>query len=196
MLIGAPERFGLLLAATSVLAGCAGTDSVLTRRTTVGALKSSVSHLEQENQKLRTQMATLESENREIEDRLVLEEEDNGMLKARLNDARHELGQRGGFVGEDETSTANRDDGWEKSDSAKTIPAGRPTRKGRKAPFAKIPSKSAESDDESSNPDDLLGLPRTHNRDDPGPQGMRDDDDRWLPVAQGTSESTSTKKVR
>ncbi|MHC5539857.1 hypothetical protein ACYOEI_16685 [Singulisphaera rosea] len=195
MLSGATKRFGLILAATCLLAGCSGTDSVLTRRTTVGALKSSVSHLEQENQKLRTQMATLESENREIEDRLVLEEDDNGMLKARLDDARHALSQNGGSLGEEGTSTANRDDGWGNSDSPKALPAARSTRKRRPSPFTKIPAPTAEGDDDASNPDDLLNLPRTHRRDDLGSQGMRDDD-KWLPVAQGTSESSSAKKVR
>ena len=64
----------MLLAATSLLAGCAQPGPILSRFTTIGTLKTSLSHLEFENQQLRSKVATLESENREIENRLVQEE--------------------------------------------------------------------------------------------------------------------------
>lgn len=77
------------------LTGCAQSGSLLSQRTTVGSLKTSVSHLEYENQQLRREVASLKGENREFENRLVQEEAINGDLTARLDDARSLLAQRG-----------------------------------------------------------------------------------------------------
>src|SRR5690348_418427 len=78
-----------------LLAGCAQTGTTFPRRTSMGTLKTSLSHLEYENQQLRREVAQLKTDTRDIEDRLVQEEAHNGELKATLDDARHLLSQRG-----------------------------------------------------------------------------------------------------
>ena len=60
-----------LLAAS---AGCSGQSSFLTGGPTVGQLKTSLSHLEYENEQLKKKTAKLERENRSMEDRLVQEQ--------------------------------------------------------------------------------------------------------------------------
>ena len=68
--------------------GCAQSgNSFLARRTTVGSLKTGLSHLEFENNQLKSKVAELKSINRDAEDRLVQEESANGELKARLDNA-------------------------------------------------------------------------------------------------------------
>ena len=52
MLTGRYPRTFVLLAAASLLAGCAQPGPILSRLTTIGTLKTSLSHLEFENQQL------------------------------------------------------------------------------------------------------------------------------------------------
>src|SRR3954465_6988205 len=74
MLTGHRLRTPLLLGASSLLmAGCAQSPRFLSNRVSYGTLKTSLSHLEYENQQLRTQVSQLKSENRDIENRLVQE---------------------------------------------------------------------------------------------------------------------------
>jgi hypothetical protein len=61
----------------------------------MGQLKTSLSHLEYENEQLKKTTAKLERENRSMEDRLVQEQMENGDLTARLDDARNLLRDRG-----------------------------------------------------------------------------------------------------
>lgn len=61
----------------------------------MGQLKTSLSHLEYENQQLKKSTAKLERENRSMEDRLVQEQLATGDLTARLDDARNLLRERG-----------------------------------------------------------------------------------------------------
>ena len=61
----------------------------------MGQLKTSLSHLEYENEQLKKTTAKLERENRSMEDRLVQEQMENGDLTARLDDARNLLRERG-----------------------------------------------------------------------------------------------------
>jgi hypothetical protein len=75
--------------------GCSGRSSFLTGGPTVGQLKTSLSHLEYENEQLKKSTAKLERENRSMEDRLVQEQMENGDLTARLDDARNLLRDRG-----------------------------------------------------------------------------------------------------
>ena len=90
----APVRSGLARRAR-LAAGVRGRADFLTGGPTSGQLKTSLSHLEYENQQLKRSVAKLEQENRAMEDRLVQEQIDNGDLTARLDDARNLLRDRG-----------------------------------------------------------------------------------------------------
>jgi outer membrane murein-binding lipoprotein Lpp len=177
---------GLLASAT--LAGCSQSGSFLSQRTSVGSLKTSVAHLEFENQQLRREVATLKDENRDIENRLVQEESANGDLTARLDDARTLLGRRG------------LDGGAESSDSLldpaggaahKTLPAGQSNRKRRKTPFAQIPGRidvlPPTDTDAPSGSTPGWGKPTGPSGDDLGPTSQNDRSPLWLPVARGSS---------
>ena len=85
----------VLFAVSCTGAGCSGQSSFLTGGPTVGQLKTSLSHLEYENEQLKKRTAKLERENRSMEDRLVQEQMENGDLTARLDDARNLLRDRG-----------------------------------------------------------------------------------------------------
>jgi|GEM_PF-3122153 len=187
MLTGHARWFVPFLTATGLLAGCAQTDHVFPRQTTLGSLKTSVSQLEYRNEQLRTEVAQLKDQNREIEDQLVQEQADNGDLKARLDNARYELSKHG-IDSEDGQASASRRSN-EDSDQPVTIPAGRSTRKKRKPPFAQIPNRveeapAAEEEERTPPPN------RIRSRDEFGPQGnnLLDDPGHWLPIAKGASE--------
>jgi len=158
------------------------------RRTTVGTLKSSVSQLEFENDKLRREVAQLKTDSRDIEDRLVQEETENGTLKAKLDDARNLLSQRGYNFGDDGSSSLSRNGG--RSD-ANTLPAGQSTRKRRKPPAIQIPGRMEVVDPAD---DEHVIAPNRRMREDVGSQSrLFSDNERWLPIAQGSSAS-GTKK--
>ena len=59
MLTGHSPRVLVFLGATSLLVGCAQPGPILSGRTTFGTLKTSLSHLEFENQQLRTKVSQL-----------------------------------------------------------------------------------------------------------------------------------------
>jgi hypothetical protein len=182
-------RYVAVLAAVGLLSGCAGTGPLLPSRTTLGSLKTSVSHLEYENDQLRSQVAKLESEKRDVEDRLVQEEWANGDLSKRLDDARQVLSQRG--LDDSLLSGGSRADSGG-ADSARTLPAGQSNRKRRKAPFAQIPGR-IENAPSSEPVDDSFVNPKQPIGDGLGPQGSLDSE-RWLPIAQGTSDSTKNQR--
>lgn len=184
-------KTALLLAATAFATGCAQTGTTLPRRTPLGSLKTSVSHLEFENEQLRKEVAKLKTDSREIEDRLVQEEADNGDLRARLDDARHLLSQKGYDAGTEPAHATNRP-----SDSATTVPAGQSSRKRRKAPFTQIPGRIEMVPPSDPADDPQFLAPRPGPRDEFGPQSRRGDTDLWLPIAQGTSAPTARSKVR
>lgn len=191
MLIGDPSRTRVLLAATGlfVLAGCAQRGPILSSRTSLGTLKAGLSHLEYENQQLRSKVAELESENLDIEDRLVQEEAVNGELSAKLDDARNLLAQSGYDVGGSSAST-RREGAANNNSTPRALPAGQSSRKPRKPPFARIPGRidSAPAGDDADAPTPRSRIPGP---DSFGAQGWRDDDTRWLPVARGTNEPAS-----
>lgn len=173
------------------LTGCAQSGSLLSQRTTVGSLKTSVSHLEYENQQLRREVASLKGENREFENRLVQEEAINGDLTARLDDARSLLAQRGldgggGGSASDHLDPAPR----------KTLPTGQSSRKRRKPPFAQIPGRidvlPPSSDDATSSPG--WGKSAKPDHEDPGPTSRLDRSSLWLPVARGATEPPNPKR--
>lgn len=198
MWFGHAPKLVTLMAVTGLLAGCAqtGTGITLPRRTSMGTLKTSLSHLEYENQQLRKEVAQLKTDSRDLENRLVQEETDNGDLRARLNDARHQLSQRGVDFDGESSATTSRDLDQE-SDTRITIPAGQSNRKRRKPPFTQIPGgigtiPRIDLDDDQH----VIDAKPSHGDDVFGPQSSRNDPERWLPIAHGTTASDPKKKVR
>ena len=142
------ERGEVCHARTSICAGlcsatgCSGQSNFLTGGPTVGQLKTSLSHLEYENQQLKKTTAKLERENRSLEDRLVQEQMENGDLIARLDDARNLLRDRGidadvrvGSHRGDETVGA---DGRDREGGEPSSSSDRSRSRRRKTPFAQI----------------------------------------------------------
>jgi hypothetical protein len=187
MLTGHRRRFVLYLAATVLCCGCTQPGPILARRTTVGMLKTSLSHLEFENQQLAAKVANLESENREIENRFVEEERVNGDLRARLDNARNLLSDRGYNWDESDRSRSRLDPPG--GSSSRALPAGRSNRTPRKPPFARLPGRVDAADG-----DDQFNDPRMPDSDPFGPQSCRGDDIQWLPIARGSTGSGT--KVR
>jgi hypothetical protein len=181
MLTGLSLRTFGLLAATSLLLGCSTPGPIRSRYTTIGTLKTSLSHLEFENQQLRSKVTSLESDNRDIENRLVQEENLNGDLSARLDDARDVMAQHGYDWGNSNSSGGTtRDDS-----SSRTLPAGRSNRTPRKPPFARIPGR-VDSPPPADGYDDEFNRPSLPSNDAFGPQSLRDDG-QWLPIARGAT---------
>ena len=189
MLTGHPAKIVVLLAASGLLSGCAQPGPFSGYRLSMGTLKASVSHLEQENGQLRQQVDKLQSENREIENRLVQEESVNGDLAARLDDAKDLLRRRG--LESDQARASNSPREREApSDPGPARPAGQTLRKRRKPPSVQIPGQidttPPAADDEEQD--------RTAPARDPyGPQSRFDDPNRWLPVARGVIEPSPTR---
>ncbi len=130
----------LSLAGLNAQWGCSGRGTFLSGGPTVGQLKTSVSHLEYENGRLKRDMAKLQQENRVMEDRLVQEQLDNGDLTAQLDNARNLVSDRGLEPGVRARSRQGGggdfvDDGV----GPRTLPAGRSAPKRRKPPVARIP---------------------------------------------------------
>lgn len=177
------------LAASALLAGCAQTGPMLPTRTALGSLKTSVSHLEYENDQLRKKLAQVEADKRDVDDRLAQEEWTNGDLSRRLDDARHELGQRGYDLDSSRTSRRRSDD--EPGTSPRTLPAGRPRK--RKTPFAQIPGQIQAAPPSDASDDETFVNPKSPANDDLGPQGALDSQ-TWLPVAR--APASNAKQVR
>ncbi|SIO61010.1 hypothetical protein SAMN05444166_6606 [Singulisphaera sp. GP187] len=197
MWFGQAPKIVTLVAVSGLLTGCAqtGTGITLPRRTSMGTLKTSLSHLEYENQQLRKEVAQLKTDSREIENKLVMEETDNGDLRARLDDARLQLSQRGVDFDAQSSATTSRDlDGG--ADARNTIPAAQSSRKRRKAPFTQIPGRIETIPRIDPNDDEHVIDPRPTHGDAFGPQSSLNDPDRWLPIAHGTTASNPKKQVR
>jgi hypothetical protein len=179
--------FAVLWTAAGWLSGCSPSAPLVSRRTTVGTLEASVSHLEYENDQLRREVAQLKSQNREIEDQLVQEEAINGELSAKLDNAENQLGGRG-VVRDDRPrpSRSGRD--------AQTLPAGQSNRRRRKAPFAQIPGRIDDlptGEPARGGPGELWDPAPDDRRDVFGPQSWREDPLRWLPIAQDATSAES-----
>ena len=187
----------------SASAGCSGQSNFLTGGPTVGQLKTSLSHLEFENEQLKSRTAKLEQESRSMEDRLVQEQISNGDLTARLDDARNllrdrgiepnvKLGSRRRGDGDD---SAAEDDG----PRARTLPAGRATRPRRKPPFAQIsgqadvvpPIQDGKESTAGSRKRRAVGTNRSGRVDDDAldHHSFQTSPFRWLPVADTTGDT-------
>ena len=172
----------------AALSGCAQSGSILSQRSTVGSLKTGLSHLEYENQQLKKEVAVLKDDNRQIENRLVQEESANGDLAARLDDARTLLTQRG--LGGDAGSSA-----LDLGPVRKTLPAGQSNKKRRRAPFAQIPGRIdvlPPTDDDPSTPG--WSKSPTPGFIEPGSTSGLDRPTIWLPVARGATESPRSRR--
>ncbi len=184
-------RYVWLLAGLCLIGpGCAQSGSLRSKGTNVGTLKTSLSHMEFENQQLRKEVANLKSEIRQTEDRLVQEESNNGELSARLDNAKAMLKSRGLEASElAESSPVDH----APEPSRITLPAGRSTRKPRKPPSAQIPGRieALPSTDDLESRSNGWGRPVSDAaEDDPALLGRRDGPAVWLPVARGVSDST------
>jgi len=201
-----PAVVALICAGLSAAQGCSGQTSFLTGGPTVGQLKTSLSHLEYENQQLKHSVAKLQQENRSIEDRLVQEQIDNGDLAARLDDARNLLSDRGvdpdfRFGSRRGGDSVRGSSGEFDGSAPRTMRAGQRVRPRRKPPFAQIsgPVNTIPPIDD----DDAAPRDETDGRDaKSGRSGRRVDQDLdhhsfytgpvgWLPVADGTDAGTS-----
>jgi hypothetical protein len=172
----------------------------------MGQLKTSLSHLEYENDQLKRSVAKLQQENRSMEDRLVQEQIDNGDLTARLDDARNLLRDRGiepdirvgsrrSRVGGDGSALGAGGEGEH------TVPTGRAARPRRKAPFAQIsgpvsdlPFGPKDDDRESDARTGRDAKPRRSRRpfdDDLDHHSFHNGPLRWLPIASGAGDPTS-----
>lgn len=187
-------------------AGCSGQSTFLTGGPTVGQLKTSLSHLEYENEQLKKRTAKLEQENRSIENRLVQEQLSNGDLTARLDDARNLLRDRG-LESEVKLGSRRRNDENNDASSsgegttARTLPAGRTSRPRRKAPFAQIssgPGNAPLSEDPDGgsatgsrkSKDAKSDRSRRRNTDDFDQHSFQSGSLKWLPIADANDDST------
>jgi hypothetical protein len=198
-------KTAILSALLGISAGCSGQSTFLTGGPTVGQLKTSLSHLEYENQQLKQRTAKLEKETRSMESRLVQEELNNGDLTARLDDARNLLRDRGI---ESDIRLGSRPRGQEvgvgdeEQDSrARTTQTGRSTKQRRKPPFAQISngpgdSRSADDDDSTAQPrsrqsrDSTSVRSRRHSDADLDRQSSRDNSKEGTPIASANDDST------
>jgi hypothetical protein len=198
--------FTLICAVFGAATGCSGRSNFLTGGPTMGQMKTSLSHLEYENEQLKRTTAKLQRENRSLEDRLVQEQMDNGDLTARLDDARHLLRDRGldsdVRVGSHRSgeSVGGRAAVGDDVDRA-TAPDGTRSRR-RKTPFAQISGGGdpvapiGVEDQTDGEPSGSRGARERARR-----SGRRFDDDEpdhhsyytgpksWLPVANGSDDS-------
>jgi hypothetical protein len=183
-------------------AGCAGQSGFLTGGPTVGQLKTSLSHLEYENEQLKKTTAKLERENRSMEDRLVQEQLETGELTARLDDARNLLRDRG--IDADVRVGSHRGGealGASSSERERAEPSdfsdGSRSRR-RKTPFAQISGGDSVAPIDVGKPDedDQSERPRTRNRrsgrrpeDNSDRQSYHQAPQSWLPVADSSDDS-------
>ncbi len=194
----APRQSGaglaLLALALCGTAGCADRESFLRTGPSTSQLKVSLSHVQFENEQLRTEVARLKEESRSMEDRLVQEQIHNGDLAARLDDARNVLRDRGLDSGTRLGARAGGKalpDPDDASTRPRTLPAGRTTRKPRKPPAASIPGEldlpTAAEDTETQTGTISLLSPTPPSRravfPDDSSGFSADDDLRWQPVA-------------
>ncbi|QEH36807.1 hypothetical protein OJF2_53920 [Aquisphaera giovannonii] len=153
------RRVGLTAAMAAVLAatGCANRGNILTGDPPASQMKTSLSHVQYENEKLRSELAKVKEENRGLDDQLVQERLHNGDLAARLDDARNLLRDRGIDGGSKLSARSEGRGSGDDPDGSLSgpvaRPAGRKTVKKRKPPAASISG-------------DLDDLPTASDRDD------------------------------
>jgi hypothetical protein len=176
-----PLVLGLTL---SLLAGCAGGSAPFQNRFASSSnLKTALSRVEFENEKLRREIADIRAENVRLGDRLAQEQAANSDLTAQLSRSREGNPSASDFDAFDSAPLRAET-------SPRAIPARNPGTTNRKPPFARIPSArepvpylDARPEPESDSWDWRGGgeQPRTLD-----PESRRlNDDHRWLPVARG-----------
>jgi outer membrane murein-binding lipoprotein Lpp len=137
-----------VLAALLCVGGCAQEGTVLTRRTTIGSLKTSLAQLEHQSDQQKQEIADLKAENRRVADRLVQEQATNEELATRLDDARALISRSGLSTGSN-SSLARTGGGFSSSTSSdlddpsldapsRSSGSGSGSGSSRKAPFARI----------------------------------------------------------
>jgi hypothetical protein len=188
-------RLTLLLAATC-LAGCSGRGTYITGGPSTGQLKSSLSHLEYENDQLKTQVARLKEESRQFEDKLVQERLHSDLLVTKLDNARNLLRDQGYDSGSDADLDAPLS-------RPRTLPAGRTTPPKRKSPAAQI-SRASDLDeippiriDSGSRPRSSArpsGSRPSSPRNEDDTLGFNTDDMRWVPIARGDDSPAPAKR--
>ncbi len=196
---GRPTIPSLILALVGLMSGCAQPGMMISRRTTVGALKASVAQLERDKVQLAKKLADLEAENRRVADRLLQEQEANTRLAHRLDDAETLLGRRGQDAGQIASPSYPSEPEWEDEPRpSRTTPAGDTGRPRRKVPFAQIggpievrpypEERSRDTYDDFPEPP-ASSFDRDGYEDNPYPQSRNDRPTQWLPIASGVSES-------
>lgn len=179
--------------AVALLGGCSGRGTYITGGPSAGQLKTSLSHLEFENDQLKTQVARLKEENRAFEERLVQEQIHNGELTAKLDNARNLLRDGGGSPDSDLDAPLA---------GSRTLPTGRSSPPRRKAPAAQI-SQAKEVDEIP--PIRIDDPPRggrssssrakpSKPRDDEDSLGLNEDNLRWTPIARGDDKPATPKR--
>ena len=173
------RHLGLTISLLALVPGCAGSGSgsFLSPSTSVGSLKTNLSHMEYENRQLKSRLARLEGDSRDSENRLLQEQTANEELTSRLNDARTLLSQKEGSSGVDDELNPR-----------KTLPAGRSNRTKRKPPFAQIPGRIDSIPNEL---DESKSRKGASTNDDFGPQSRLNAPSFWLPVATGATEPSA-----
>jgi hypothetical protein len=210
-LASSSQVLGVFASVLFATTGCSGQRTFLTGGPTVGQLKTSLSHLEYENEQLKNTVAKLQRENRSTEDRLVQEQIDNGDLTARLDDARNLLRDRG-LDPDVRVGSRREGDGLENALSdreglaPRTLPTGQKARQRRKPPFAHIPGQvdappPPEAGDASTPSATGSGgsrRPRSRRRleEELDHHSYNAGPDRWLPVADGTGPDSTPAVFR
>jgi hypothetical protein len=193
----------LVCAGLCFAAGCSGQSGFLTGGPTFGQLKTSLSHLEYENEQLKKTTAKLERENRSMEDRLVQEQLETGELTARLDDARNLLRDRGidadVRVGSHRSGDAMGASSQEREGAEPSGFADGSRSRRRKTPFAQISGGGdsvAPIDVGKPDEDDQSERPRTRTRrsgrrpeDNSDRQSYHREPQSWLPVADSSDDS-------
>jgi outer membrane murein-binding lipoprotein Lpp len=170
----------LSLALACLVAGCESPGPLLSRQTTLGSLKTSVSQLEFQNEQLQKQVASLKQDNRRLDDRLAQEQAEADDLADRLSNAKSLLGSQS-----QEFRTGSRSKPGAGEDLEEAPPSRvRRSNSRRQPPTVTIPGRM-----EPARPpgDDDVGMS------DPPPARTRKPyDERWLPVARGTGAADGT----
>jgi outer membrane murein-binding lipoprotein Lpp len=177
----APPTAVLGLALACLVAGCESPGPLLSRQTTLGTLKTSVSQLEFQNEQLQKQVASLKADNRRLDDRLAQEQAENDDLADRLSNAKSLLGSQSQEFRTGSRSKAGAGDDLDEPPPAKV----RRSNGRRQPPAAIIPGRMEPAREPADNDVGMW---------DPPSRTRKPIDERWLPVARGTGAAQGTVK--
>lgn len=158
------------LACAAGMIGCSSGGGLLQRGPTVGSLKTVVSRLEFENEKLRREVADSRAEGQRVLDQLAQLEAANTDLTSRLSQFQSDLGDDPALAG----------------NGVRARPAGSTNSSTHKPPFARIPGqgRAIPSLDELPPDDPPPTRRRTTRSGSPETSYRSLDDQRWLPIAR------------